>query len=136
MTEHRKKYLKNWNEDNKEARNKYQSDWNKEHRIEENIHRREKYVEDKTVLDVCSYVGAWSVRAAMAGAKQVTSIDSSASALDLLEKNAEQNQVADKIEMLQGDAFDALKQLKHEERRFDVIILDPPAFMKRKSWRV
>jgi len=92
-----------------------------------------KYVKDKKVLDVCSYIGAWSVRAAVAGAEQVTSVDASDSALTLLEKNADLNQVSDKIEVLQGDAFDALKQLKQEERRFDVIILDPPAFMKRKK---
>ena len=98
-----------------------------------NRRRMLDYVEGKTVLDVCSYIGAWSVQAAKAGAEKVTSVDVSESALDLLFHNAELNGVSDKVEAIQGDAFEALKALKQENEKFDVIILDPPAFIKRRK---
>jgi len=98
-----------------------------------NRDRMLKYTGAKKVLDVCSYVGAWSVRAAVHGASEVTAIDVSESALAMLRQNAALNGVEDKLETIQSDAFEALKVLKQEERKFDVIILDPPAFMKRKK---
>ena len=90
-------------------------------------------VKGAKVLDVCSYVGAWGVRAAVAGAESVTCVDVSRSALDQLSANAELNAVADKVSTLRADAFDALKQLKAQGDRFDVVVLDPPAFIKRKK---
>ncbi|MGD2118765.1 MAG: class I SAM-dependent rRNA methyltransferase [Chromatiales bacterium] len=98
-----------------------------------NRERMLRYVPGKTVLDVCSYIGAWSVRAASAGATAVTSVDVSEAALSALQHNAQLNQVEDKIETLQGDAFKTLRQLKAEGRKFDVVILDPPAFIKRRK---
>jgi len=98
-----------------------------------NRRRMLDYVKGKTVLDVCSYIGAWSVQAAKAGAQKVTSVDVSESALDLLFHNAEINAVDDKVEAIQGDAFEALKALKQEGEKYDVIILDPPAFIKRRK---
>jgi len=98
-----------------------------------NRRRMLDYVQGKTVLDVCSYIGAWSVQAARAGAEKVTSVDVSESALDQLFHNAELNGVSDKVEAIQGDAFEALKALKQEGEKFDVIILDPPAFIKRRK---
>ncbi len=98
-----------------------------------NRQRMLKYVAGKSVLDVCSYVGAWSVRAALNGATQVTSVDISETALAMLEHNAQLNQLENSIETIQADAFQALKELKQADRRFDVIILDPPAFMKRRK---
>lgn len=98
-----------------------------------NRQRMLKYVAGKSVLDVCSYAGAWSVRAAVNGATQVTSVDISETALAMLEHNAQLNQVENSIETIQADAFQALKELKQADRRFDVIILDPPAFMKRRK---
>ena len=92
-----------------------------------------KYVSAKKVLDVCSYIGAWSVQAAVNGAIQVSSVDVSQTALKMLQRNAELNAVADKIELIQADAFQALKDFKAQGRRFDVIILDPPAFMKKRK---
>lgn len=86
-----------------------------------------------SVLDVCSYVGAWGVRAAHAGAERVTCVDVSAGALAQVEVNAALNGVGDRVETLQADAFDALRQLKAEGRRYDVVVLDPPAFIKRKK---
>lgn len=99
----------------------------------DNRQRMLKYVKDKTVLDICSYVGAWSVQAAAHGAKQVTSVDISADVLSLLQHNAELNGVENNIETIQSDAFQALRDLKQDNHKFDVIILDPPAFMKRRK---
>jgi 23S rRNA (cytosine1962-C5)-methyltransferase len=83
------------------------------------------------VLDVCSYVGAWGVAAAAGGASEVLCIDSSALALEYAERNALQNGV--KVRTRRDDAFDALRALATEGAEFDVIVLDPPAFIKRKK---
>jgi 23S rRNA (cytosine1962-C5)-methyltransferase len=83
------------------------------------------------VLDVCSYVGAWAVTALKAGAGSATCVDSSATALDFVSRNATANGL--KIETVKDDAFDALKTLQDSGAKFDVIILDPPAFAKRKK---
>lgn len=87
----------------------------------------------KRVLDVFSYVGSFGVQAAVFGADDVWCADISESALDMVHKNAELNGVADKLSTVQGDAFTTLKSLKEADERFDVIIVDPPAFIKRKK---
>jgi 23S rRNA (cytosine1962-C5)-methyltransferase len=83
------------------------------------------------ILDVFSYVGAWGVRAAMSGAREVLCVDSSASALEIAAANAERNGV--QVATRRGDAFDVLQDLVREGARFDVVIIDPPAFAKRKK---
>ncbi len=83
------------------------------------------------VLDVFSYVGAWGIRAARDGAAEVICVDSSALALELAEKNAERNRL--KIATRKGDAFAVLEALAVEGARFDIVIVDPPAFAKRKK---
>jgi len=83
------------------------------------------------VLDVCSYVGAWGVTALRAGAAAATCIDSSETALEFARRNAEANGVA--LETIRADAFDAMKALHDRGERFDVVVLDPPAFIKRKK---
>ena len=93
----------------------------------------EKLVTDCRVLDVFSYVGAWGIKAAVAGANQVMCVDSSADALDRVEENARLNNVEDRLVTLQGDAFQALKALREEREKFDVVIIDPPAFIKRRK---
>lgn len=89
------------------------------------------YVRGARVLDVFSYDGAWGVQAARAGASRVTCVDASADALERLGANASLNAVGDRIEALQGDAFDRLKDLREGGERFDVVVVDPPAFIKR-----
>ena len=98
-----------------------------------NRDRLMKYVAGKRVLDVCSYVGAWGVRAALGGAESVTCVDVSARALEQVEANAALNGVADKVRIAQGDAFVTLKELRQAGEHFDVIVVDPPAFIKRKK---
>jgi 23S rRNA (cytosine1962-C5)-methyltransferase len=83
------------------------------------------------VLDVCSYVGGWSVSALAAGAASALCVDSSQSALAAAEANAARNGVA--LETRRGDAFDVLVALHAEGRQFDVLIVDPPAFIKRRK---
>jgi 23S rRNA (cytosine1962-C5)-methyltransferase len=91
-----------------------------------------KYVrKGARVLDVFSYVGAWGVRAAQSGAREVTCIDSSAAALDLASANAARNSL--KVATRKGDAFDVLEELVKQGERFDLIVIDPPAFAKRKK---
>ncbi|MFW2372774.1 MAG: class I SAM-dependent rRNA methyltransferase [Gammaproteobacteria bacterium] len=91
------------------------------------------FVKGKRILDVFSYIGAWGVKAAVEGAEEVICVDASAPALEQVGVNAELNHVADKMSGLQGDAFDVLKSLRLDKERFDVVVVDPPAFIKRKK---
>ena len=90
-----------------------------------------RYVNGARVLDVCSYLGGWGLAAAKAGAREVVCVDSSASALELLQLSATENGLD--VKTIRDDAFDALKALQEKGARYDVVILDPPAFAKRKK---
>lgn len=92
-----------------------------------------RYVKNKRVLDVFSYVGAFGVGAAVHGAKEVICIDSSEKALALTRENAALNNVASLVQTHTMDAFAALKQMAENQETFDVIILDPPAFIKKQK---
>jgi 23S rRNA (cytosine1962-C5)-methyltransferase len=83
------------------------------------------------VLDVFSYAGAWGVHAARSGAASVLCVDSSAMALELAGANAARNGVA--VAVRKGDAFEVLEALAREGTAFDLVIVDPPAFAKRKK---
>jgi 23S rRNA (cytosine1962-C5)-methyltransferase len=83
------------------------------------------------VLDVFSYVGAWGIRAAKSGASEVVCVDSSGPALELAAKNADNNRL--KVATRKGDAFEVLENLAKEAGRFDIVIVDPPAFAKRRK---
>jgi 23S rRNA (cytosine1962-C5)-methyltransferase len=89
-----------------------------------------KYVAGKRVLDVFSYLGAWGLSAARAGAAEVVCVDSSAPALELLQASADANGLA--VATRRGDAFDVLAALREAGERFDVVVIDPPAFIKRR----
>lgn len=91
------------------------------------------FVPGKRVLDVFSYVGSFAIQAAVFGAKEVMAVDASRFALETAEKNARLNGVEDKFSGAEGDAFDVLKALRQEGEQFDVIVVDPPAFIKRKK---
>ncbi|MHB0776828.1 class I SAM-dependent rRNA methyltransferase [Halomonas sp. WWR20] len=90
-------------------------------------------VAGKRVLDVFSYVGGWGVQAAAHGASEVLCVDSSAEALERVAENAALNGVAEQVAVGEGDAFEALAALKAEGEQFDVIVLDPPAFIKKRK---
>ncbi len=87
------------------------------------------------VLDAFSYSGAFGVQAARAGAREVLCIDSSRGAVEAARSNAEANGVAGRIGAEVGDVFDALRALAGERRHFDLVILDPPAFVRRRKDR-
>lgn len=82
------------------------------------------------VLDVCSYVGGWAINAASAGASDVLCVDASRLALEQAESNAKLNGL--ELRTKQGDALQSLKELHAAGELFDVIVLDPPALIKRK----
>lgn len=89
--------------------------------------------EGDSVLDICSYVGAWGIRAARAGATEVICVDSSNTALEQVKRNAGMNGVQEQVRTMKNDAFERLKKFAKRQRQFDVVILDPPAFIKRKK---
>lgn len=93
----------------------------------------QKYVANKRVLDVFSYIGGWGIQAANFGANEVICVDSSKQALTWVAENAQLNQLEQKVQTLNEDAFTALTNLREAGEHFDVIILDPPAFMKRRK---
>ena len=83
------------------------------------------------VLDVFSYVGGWGVHAARAGAGEVICVDSSAGALQFAAQNAALNGL--KLLTHKGDAFDVLEAMAKHHEKFDLVIVDPPAFAKRRK---
>ncbi|MBI3897768.1 MAG: class I SAM-dependent rRNA methyltransferase [Gammaproteobacteria bacterium] len=95
--------------------------------------RLRSYVRGLRVLDLFSYLGGWGVQAAVAGAESVVCIDSSARAIDGISRNAALNGVSERVSAQRADVFEALKNLRAERERFDVVVLDPPAFIKRKK---
>jgi 23S rRNA (cytosine1962-C5)-methyltransferase len=105
--------------------------WFYDHRF--NRLRLKDYVADKHVLDVFSYLGAWGIQAAQFGAKKIDFIESSRFASDYILKNAQRHNIVDKINILCEDAFDAMRQLLKAGTTYDVIILDPPAFIKKRK---
>jgi len=105
--------------------------WFYDHRI--NRAQLQQYAKGKRVLDVFSYIGGWGVQAAMAGASEVTCVDASEQALDGVEQNAALNGVGDIVNTIHGKAIDVLKHLIAEDERFDIVVLDPPAFIKRRK---
>ena len=92
-----------------------------------------KYVTGRRVLDVFSYIGAWGLQAAQAGAAEVCCVDSSAPARELLIRNAAANGLEARVEVEGGDAFGVIGALQATKRRFDVVMVDPPAFIKRRK---
>ncbi len=105
--------------------------WFYDHR--DNRARLRNYVAGKRVLDVFSYLGAWGLQMLDAGASEVVSIDSSAPAMAQQRRNAELNGVSEKLKILSDDAFGALKSLVKANEKFEVIIVDPPAFIKKRK---
>lgn len=105
--------------------------WFYDHRV--NRAQLQQYVKGKRVLDVFSYIGGWGVEAAVAGAAEVICVDASESALTGVAQNATLNGVQARVKTLHGKAIDVLKQLIAADERFDVVVLDPPAFIKRRK---
>ncbi|MEQ6247868.1 class I SAM-dependent rRNA methyltransferase [Sulfitobacter sp. HNIBRBA3233] len=86
----------------------------------------------QSVLDVFSHVGGFGLAALARGAESLVCVDGSAPALDLAQQGGKAMGMADRMETRQGDAFDTLTAMAQEDRRFDVVICDPPAFAPAK----
>lgn len=105
--------------------------WFYDHRF--NRHMATKLAKCQRVLDLFCYTGAWGVQAAVAGAEQVDCVDGSAAAISLARDNARLNTVEDRMRFIQADVFEFLRHAREDRRRYDLIVLDPPALIKRKK---
>lgn len=90
-------------------------------------------VKGADVLEAFCYTGTFSCHAAHYGAKSVLGLDISEHAVATARRNAELNGLQDKCEFQAVNAFDQLKQWTKEDKKFDVVILDPPAFTKSRE---
>jgi len=100
----------------------------------ENRSLLERYSAGKSVLNMFCYTGGFSVYALRGGAELVHSVDSSAKAIELTDKNVQANFPNDtRHTSFDEDAFKFLNNLVHNEQKYDLIILDPPAFAKHRE---
>ncbi len=95
----------------------------------ENRFALRRYAKDKNVLDCFCNAGGFGLNAAAAGAKSVTFLDISPVALSEVKRNAALNGITN-IETVECDVFEKLREYKAEKKKFDLIVLDPPAFCK------
>lgn len=105
--------------------------WFYDHRLSRA--RLAAWVKGKSVLDVYSYIGGWGVQAAAFGATQVCCVDSSAQALAGVEANARLNAAHERVSIMRGSAPELMAELHVQGSCFDVVILDPPAFIQRRK---
>ncbi len=95
--------------------------------------RLSSWVKGKSVLDVYSYIGGWGIQAGVFGASDVCCLDSSGAALEGVMVNARLNDIADIVSVRQGPAAETMQQMRAEGVSYDVVILDPPAFIQRRK---
>ncbi|BBM01288.1 class I SAM-dependent rRNA methyltransferase [Microbulbifer sp. GL-2] len=105
--------------------------WFYDHR--ENRRLLNRWVKGKRVLDLFSYAGGWGIQALASGAISATCVDASQQALGWCQVNADHNGLVDKLSTVHGKALDVLKAMVADGEKFDVIVLDPPAFIKRRK---
>ena len=88
------------------------------------------FVNGKSVLDTFTHTGAFGLNAVKGGAKNVIAVDISEEAVKMVNENIKLNDAGDKMTAVCKDVFELLKEYEKENKKFDVIILDPPAFTK------
>ncbi|TSE11439.1 MULTISPECIES: class I SAM-dependent rRNA methyltransferase [Aquimarina] len=88
---------------------------------------------EKTVLDVFSYAGGFSVHALAGGANEVVSLDISKHALNMAKENVNLNTCSGKHNIIVADAFEGLQNLINTNKKFDIVVIDPPSFAKREN---
>jgi 23S rRNA (cytosine1962-C5)-methyltransferase len=88
---------------------------------------------DGALLDCFCYAGSWAVHAGHFGAASALGLDISARAVEQASRNAALNGVADRVRFEECDVFERLRSLKHEGKGYDVIVMDPPAFVKSRK---
>ena len=93
-----------------------------------------RLAQDKYVLDCFTHTGSFGLNAALGGAKHVTCVDVSASAIEMAAHNAQVNGLSDRMDFITADVFQLLTDLAQQKRTpYDFIILDPPAFTKSRK---
>jgi len=85
------------------------------------------------VLDCFTHTGSFALNAGLAGSKEVLGVDASQLAVDQASENAQLNRISDRVHFECADVFDLLPRLEQEGQKFDVVILDPPAFTKSRN---
>ena len=93
----------------------------------------QKLCKDARVLDCFTHTGSFALNAAIAGAKEVTGVDASELAVEQAVKNAALNGVQDRVKFICRDVFELLPELEKQGEKYDVVILDPPAFTKSRN---
>ena len=93
----------------------------------------QRLAKDAKVLDCFTHTGSFALNAGLAGAKEVLGVDASELGVHQAEKNAALNGLSDKVKFLCADVFDLLPKLEAEGEKYDLVILDPPAFTKSRS---
>lgn len=93
----------------------------------------QRIVKDKTVLDCFTHTGSFALNAGYAGAKEVLGVDASDLAVEQARENVQLNNLQDRVKFMTADVFDLLPKLEEEGKKYDVVILDPPAFTKSRS---
>ena len=93
----------------------------------------QKLCRDARVLDCFTHTGSFALNAAVAGAREVTGVDASELAVAQAAKNAELNGVQDRAKFICRDVFELLPELEKQGEKYDVVILDPPAFTKSRN---
>ncbi|MGQ9622410.1 MAG: class I SAM-dependent rRNA methyltransferase [Candidatus Caldatribacteriaceae bacterium] len=92
-----------------------------------------RYAQGARVLDCFSYSGGFGIHALVFGAREVVAVDVSEKALALARENARLNGVEERMTFMVADAFEALREFVRKRERFDLVILDPPAFVKERE---
>lgn len=93
----------------------------------------QRLCKDAKVLDCFTHTGSFALNAGIAGAKSVTGVDASQLAVDQATENAELNGLEKSVKFICEDVFELLPKLEAEGEKYDVVILDPPAFTKSKN---
>lgn len=93
----------------------------------------QKLCKDARVLDCFTHTGSFALNAAIAGAKEVAGVDASELAVEQAAKNAALNGVQDRAKFICRDVFELLPELEKQGEKYDVVILDPPAFTKSRN---
>lgn len=92
-----------------------------------------KICKGKKVLDCFTHTGSFALNAGIAGASSVLGVDASQLGVNQAKENAKLNHLEDRVKFLCADVFDLLPKLEEEGEKFDVVILDPPAFTKSRN---
>ncbi len=89
-----------------------------------------RFARGKRVLDLCCHTGGFALHAAVGGAREVQAVDVSPLALEAVRKNWALNRLPATLTTVEGDVFEVLRNYERNKEKFDLIVLDPPAFAK------